>query len=112
VTRLRKVYGEDKPIIVGETGVYSIYGCHDPMCAQWTEEFQSEYLDHWLTAVLASPEMAGFTVWQFCGSRTYFRGGSDIRTKPLGLNMAGLFDSHRRAKLAAQTVKRHYETKK
>ena len=112
VTRLRNVYGNDKPIIVGETGVYSIYGCHDPMCAQWTEEFQSEYLDHWLTAVLSSPEMAGFTVWQFCDSRTYFRGGSDIRTKPLGLNMAGLFDSHRRAKLAAQTVKRHYETKK
>jgi hypothetical protein len=49
------------------------------------------------------------TVWQFCDSRTYFRGGSDIRTKPMAFNMAGLFDSARRAKLAAMTVKRHYE---
>jgi beta-glucuronidase len=109
ISYMRKRYGEDKPIIVGETGVYSIYGCHDPMHAQWSEEFQSEYLDNWLKVVLSSPEMAGFTVWQFCDSRTYFRGGSDIRTKPMAFNMAGLFDSARRAKLAAMTVKRHYE---
>ena len=111
IAYMRKRYGEDKPIIVGETGVYSIYGYHDPMHAQWSEEFQSEYLDHWLKAVLSSPEMAGFTVWQFCDSRTYFRGGSDIRTKPMAFNMAGLFDSSRRAKLAAMTVKKHYESK-
>ena len=109
VAYMRNRYGEDKPIIVGETGVYSIYGWHDPMHAQWSEEFQSEYLDHWLTAVLSSSEMSGFTVWQFCDSRTYFRGGSDIRTKPMAFNMAGLFDSARRAKLAAMTVKKHYE---
>ena len=93
------------PIIVGETGCYSIYGCHDPMAAQWTEEYQSEYLDHWLNIVKASPEIAGFTVWQFCDARTYFRGGSDIRLKPLAFNLAGLFDRHRNAKLAATTVK-------
>ena len=29
-------------------------------------------------------------------------------TKPLAYNMAGLFDAHRRAKLAASTVRRHY----
>jgi beta-glucuronidase len=112
IAYMRKRYGEDKPIIMGETGVYSIYGCHDPMHAQWSEEFQSEYLDNWLKVVLSSPEMAGFTVWQFCDSRTYFRGGSDIRTKPMAFNMAGLFDSARRAKLAAMTVKRHYEAHK
>jgi beta-glucuronidase len=109
IAYMRKRYGEDKPIIMGETGVYSIYGCHDPMHAQWSEEFQSEYLDNWLKVVLSSPEMAGFTVWQFCDSRTYFRGGSDIRTKPMAFNMAGLFDSARRAKLAAMTVKKRYE---
>ena len=109
VSYMRERYGEDKPIIMGETGVYSIYGYHDPMHAQWSEEFQGEYLGHWMKAVLASPEMAGFTVWQFCDSRTYFRGGSDIRTKPMAFNMAGLFDSARRAKVAAMTVKSHYE---
>jgi beta-glucuronidase len=112
VKSLRGKYGEEKPIIVSETGCYSLYGSHDPMGAQWTEEFQSEYLDHWLKAVTASPEMCGFTVWQFCDSRTYFRGGSDIRLKPLGYNLAGLFDRHRNAKLAATTVKRHFEAQK
>lgn len=110
VQSLRRRYGDDKPIIVGETGCYSLYGCHDPMGAQWSEEFQNEYLDRWLEAVKASPEMAGFAVWQFCDTRTYFRGGGDIRTKPLGYNMAGLFDAHRRAKLAASAVRRHYTT--
>ena len=108
VKYLRKTYGEDKPIIVSEAGCYALYGSHDPMGAQWTEEYQSEYLDHWLDVVEASPEMCGFTVWQFCDSRTYFRGGSDIRLKPLAFNLAGLFDRHRNAKLSAQTVKRHY----
>ena len=108
VAYLRRTFGDDKPIIVSETGCYSLYGSHDPMGAQWSEEFQSEYLDHWLKAVTESPEMSGFTVWQFCDSRTFFRGGSDIRTKPLGFNMAGLFDRHRNPKLAATTVRRYY----
>ena len=109
---LRKRYGDDKPIIISETGCYSLYGNHDPMGAQWTEEFQSEYLENFLKVTFASPEMSGFTVWQFCDSRTYFRGGSDIRTKPLGYNMAGLFDRYRNAKLAATTVKRYYTGRK
>ena len=109
---LRKRYGDDKPIIISETGCYSLYGNHDPMGAQWTEEFQSEYLENFLKVTTESPEMSGFTVWQFCDARTYFRGGSDIRTKPLGYNMAGLFDRYRNAKLAATTVKRYYTGKK
>ena len=63
-------------------------------------------------ASFASLEMSGFTVWQFCDARTYFRGGSDIRTKPMGYNMAGLFDRHRNAKVAAGTVKKYYTEKK
>lgn len=108
VNYLRQRYGNDKPIIISETGCYSLYGHHDPMGAQWSEEFQSEYLENFLKLTFGSPEMSGFTVWQFCDARTYFRGGSDIRTKPLGYNMAGLFDRHRNAKLAARTVKRYY----
>lgn len=112
VRYLRGTYGADKPIVVGEAGCYSIYGCHDPMAAQWTEEFQSEYLDDWLGIVEASQEVAGFTVWQFCDTRTYFRGGSDIRLKPLAFNLAGLYDRNRNAKLAADTVRRHYASKR
>ena len=109
---LRKRFGNDKPIMISETGCYSLYGNHDPMGAQWSEEFQSEYLENFLKLSVASPEMGGFTVWQFCDARTYFRGGSDIRTKPMGYNMAGLFDRHRNAKVAAGTVKKYYTEKK
>ncbi len=112
VGALRTRYGHDKPVIITETGCYSIYGEHDPMGAQWSEEFQSEYLEHWMRLVFDSPEMAGFTVWQFCDSRTYFRGGSDIRTKPLSYNMAGLFDRYRKPKLASTTVKKYYTEKR
>ena len=111
VRRLRSAYGGEKPIVVGESGCYSLYGCHDPMGAQWSEEFQSEYMDCWLKAAMASPEISGFAVWQLCDTRTFFRGGGDIRTKPMGYNMAGLFDAHRREKLAAGTVRRHYMKK-
>ena len=108
---LRKRFGEDKPLMISETGCYSLYGNHDPMGAQWSEEFQSEYLEHFLKYCTTSPEMGGFTVWQFCDARTFFRGGSDIRTKPMGYNMAGLFDRHRNAKVAAGTVKKYYTEK-
>ena len=108
---LRKRFGEDKPLMISETGCYSLYGNHDPMGAQWSEEFQSEYLEHFLKYCTTSPEMGGFTVWQFCDARTFFRGGSDIRTKPMGYNMAGLFDRHRNAKVAAGTVKKYYAEK-
>ncbi len=111
VGSLRTRYGEGKPIIITEAGCYSLYGEHDPMGAQWSEEFQSEYLEHWLKLVTASPEMAGFTVWQFCDARTYFRGTGDIRTKPLAYNMAGLFDRYRKPKLAATTVKKWFTEK-
>lgn len=104
VAYLRKRYGHNKPMIIGETGVYAIYGNHDPMAAQWTEEFQREYLETQFKTVYDSCEMSGFTVWQFCDARTYFRGGGDIRTKPFGFNNAGLFDRYRRPKLAAQMI--------
>lgn len=108
VAYLRGKFGADRPIIVSETGVYAIAGEHDPMGAQWTEEFQAEYVGDWIDAVFESPEMSGFTVWQFCDSRTFFRGGSDIRTKPLGFNMAGLFDRNRVPKKSAGAVAARY----
>lgn len=108
IAYLRGKFGHDKPLIIGETGVYSIYGHHDPMGAQWTEEFQREYLETQIKNVYASREMSGFTVWQFCDARTFFRGGSDIRTKPFGYNNAGLFDRHRNPKLAARMIGEYY----
>ena len=79
-------------------------GYRDP--AAWYEEFQAEYLSNSVDFAIRDKDIQGVAVWQFCDSRSYFRGGSDIRTRPLGCNMAGLFDIHRREKLAAKVVRR------
>ncbi len=111
IKALRARYGEGKPIVVAETGCYSLYGNRDPMGAQWSEEFQAEYLDHFLKFATEEADMSGFAVWQFCDARTYFRGTGDIRTKPMAYNMAGLFDRYRKPKLASETVKKYFEKK-
>ncbi len=95
----------DKPVVISETGCYSLYGERNEAAPQWSEDFQAEYLGCSVGYALESGDFQGAFVWQFADSRTYFRGGSDIRTKPLGLNMAGLFDIHRREKLAARKIR-------
>ena len=102
----RDRFGPDKPIMLGETGCYSFYGQHDPEGAQWTEEFQAEYLSNTVDFAIKDKDIQGVAVWQLCDSRSFFRGGSDIRMRPLGRNMAGLFDIHRREKLAARVVRK------
>lgn len=95
----------DKPVVISETGCYSLYGERNEAAPQWSEDFQAEYLGCGVGYALESGDFQGAFVWQFADARTYFRGGSDIRTKPLGLNMAGLFDIHRREKLAARKIR-------
>ena len=101
----RERHGPDKPIMIGETGCYSLYGCHDPAGAQWSEEFQAEYLGNSVDFAIKDKIVQGVAVWQFCDSRTWFRGGADIRMRPLGQNKAGIFDIYRREKLAAKKVR-------
>lgn len=105
VARMFRVKYPQKPIVISETGCYSLYGERDGTVPQWSEDFQAEYLAASVGFALESGSYQGVSVWQFADSRTFFRGGSDIRTKPLGLNMAGLFDIHRREKLAARKIR-------
>ena len=88
-----------KPIIVSEMGACGEYGRHDTAAAQWTEEFEAEYLADAIGAAAANPEIAGFTIWQLTDCRSYHRGGADIRCKPFAENLAGVFDGYRRPKL-------------
>ena len=105
VARFRSLYPE-KPILVSEMGTCGVYGQHDAAAAQWTEEFQAEYVGDAIDAAFSNPEICGFTLWQFTDARSYHRGGATIRTKPFAQNLAGLFDGYRRPKLAAATVRR------
>ena len=102
---MRGKYGCNKPMIVSEMGTCGIYGQHDEAHAQWTEEFQSEYLQAVMDTVFSEPELRGLTIWQMNDAKSFLRKGQNIRTKPLAQNLAGLFDIYRRPKLVFQTVR-------
>ena len=108
--RFRKLYPE-KPILVSEMGTCGEYGRHDPAAAQWTEEFQAEYIGDVLDVVLGNPELCGLVFWQYADVRSYHRGGSSIRVKPFAENLAGVFDGFRRAKLGAAAVRERFLAK-
>ena len=110
--RFRSLYGNDKPIIVSEMGCCGLYGQHDPAGAQWSEEFQAEYLRNVIDAVFESPDITGLTLWQFNDAKSYHRNGSVIRVKPLAQNLAGVFDIYRRPKLAAAAVEEKFAKKR
>ncbi|MBQ4336826.1 MAG: hypothetical protein IJC34_06515 [Lentisphaeria bacterium] len=100
---LRSRYPE-KPIMVSEMGTCGIYGQHDEANAQWTEEFQAEYLESVIRTVFGEPDLCGLAIWQFCDAKSFLRKGSNIRCKPLAQNLAGVFDMYRRPKLSARIV--------
>lgn len=101
----------DAPLMVSEMGTCGIYGEHDRAGAQWTEEFEAEYLDTLAAAVLGNPELCGLTIWQLNDAKSFLRHGANIRCKPLALNLAGAFDQFRRPKLASEVMRRHFTAK-
>ena len=105
--KFRKLY-PGKPIMVSEMGTCGVRGFRDPAAAQWTEDFQAEYVGDVIEAVFGNGEIAGLTIWQFTDSRSYHRGGACIRTKPFAQNLAGLFDAFRRPKLVASVVRERF----
>lgn len=97
-----------KPVIFSEMGTCGVYGYRDPAAAQWTEEFQAEYVGDFLDAIMSNPETSGIAIWQFCDAPSFHRDGSTVRTKPFALNLAGLYDQYRRPKLVVDTVREHF----
>ena len=96
----------DKPLLVSEMGACGEYGRHDAAAAQWTEEFEAEYLADAARAVAARPEICGLAFWQLTDCRSFHRGGADVRCKPFAENLAGIYDGYRRPKLpVVATVK-------
>lgn len=98
-----------KPLLVSESGACGIYGIRDRARSQWSEEFQQDYFDEAIRAVLDNPRYLGTTLWQMIDCRSFANVGPEIRTKPRGYNNAGLLDEYRRPKLAFDTVKSLYE---
>ena len=100
----------DKPLLVSEIGACGLYGVRSRERAQWSEEFQSDYCEEAIDAVLGNPRYCGVTLWQLTDNKSFVHAGQ-IRIKPRGFNCAGLMDEYRRPKLAFDMVKRlfhHY----
>lgn len=98
----------DKPIIVSEMGASGIYGVHDPDAAQWTEEFQAEYVGDIIQVTEANPNIVGLCIWQLNDAPSYYRDGATIRVKPFAQNVGGLYDAYRRPKVVVNTVKQSW----
>ena len=110
VADFRKRYPA-KPIMVSESGVGAIYGCHDPNASVSTEECQDEYLRDIMTTLWANPDVVGFSIWQMNDGRTRERFCSKTVSAFFGGSVAGVFDQMRRPKMSAQTVKKFFSQK-
>ncbi len=113
VKTFRNLYkGDDRPIIIGETGVKADWGVRDKYGrAQYSEDFQAEYTQLMLEEIFAIPEIAGIAIWQFTDVKTYTRVGGVV-SRPYGVNTGGLYDLYRRPKLAVDVVTKMYNAKK
>lgn len=108
---LEKMFTEkfaDKPLIMSETGTCGIFGKHDYGRAQWTEEFQCDFLEAIITPILKSSRFSGIAIWQFFDSKSYVNQGQ-IRCKPFGMNLAGLLDEYRRPKKSFFFIQKLYK---
>ena len=107
----RTKYGDDRPIVVSETGVKADYGARDPRGkAQYTEDFQAEYEGIMLEEMFAQKDIAGIAIWQFTDAKTYTR-TKGLRNRSYGVNTGGLYDLYRRPKLVVETIRELYRGK-
>lgn len=111
ISYFRKKFGDDRPILISESGVKADYGVRDPRGkAQMTEDFQDEYERIMLEEVFARRDFAGIAIWQFTDAKTYTRVTPGLRGRSYGVNTGGLYDLYRRPKLAVETVRELYRS--
>jgi len=95
----------DKPLLATETGCCGVYGVRDRALAQWSEDYQADYLATAIRATLGNPRFCGVTLWQLFDTRSFVNAG-EVRGKFRGFNCAGLLDEYRRPKLAYDEVQK------
>ena len=114
LTKLADFYSQEsfggKPIFISEIGACGLYGIHDDDFAQWSEEFQADFMRTAAEVICEDGRFSGYTLWQFCDTRSYQRG--HIRTKPRGFNCAGIVDEYRRKKLVYNALADFIKNKK
>lgn len=89
-----------RPVLVTEFGADSVAGFHMLPSELWTEDYQSELIEHIITEIRKSPFAIGEHVWAMCDFRT---GQNDRRA--LG-NRKGVFTRDRQPKAAAHVLRK------
>jgi beta-glucuronidase len=95
-----------KPIIMTEFGADTLPGAHNIPPEMWTEEYQVEFLRHYLDAVANRPFVVGMHVWAFADFKT---GQNVIRAA--AMNFKGVFTRDRRPKMAAHFLRSRWTEK-
>jgi beta-glucuronidase len=94
-----------KPIVISEFGADTIPGMHSDPPEMWTEEYQVEFLRHYLDVAAQRPFVVGLHVWNFADFKT---GQSTGRAG--GMNHKGVFTRDRRPKMAAHFLRERWVT--
>lgn len=62
-------YGE-KPVVISEFGAGAVDGTRGFEDQKWSEGYQTDLLENAVETFEARDEVAGFTIWQYCDTRT------------------------------------------
>ncbi|MEJ2007640.1 MAG: glycoside hydrolase family 2 TIM barrel-domain containing protein, partial [Acidobacteriota bacterium] len=89
-----------KPVVITECGAGTLAGVHDEPPQMWTEEYQVDFIRHYLDVVSKRSFMVGLHVWNFQDLKTP---QSIIRAG--GMNNKGVFTRDRRPKMAAHFLR-------
>lgn len=97
-----------KPLVTSESGCCGVYGVRDRALAQWSEDYQADYVTTSIRASMGNPRFSGLALWQMFDTRSFVNTG-DVRGKFRGFNNAGLLDEYRRPKLAYDEVRKAFQ---
>jgi len=106
---VKRVGGQNKPLIISEFGAGAIYGFHDYLGRiKWSEERQADLLEEQITAYLNDPDVQGLYIWQLTDCKVC---ESWAEKRPKCENNKGVVDRYRRPKMAYECVKKLFESK-
>ena len=100
--------GENKPIIISETGAAAIYGYRDMSRCKWSEERQSDIIRDNLEVYMNDSRISGVFIWQFADCRVTEEGGW-FQSRARCHNNKGVVDEYRRPKIAYDTVSKTFK---
>jgi beta-glucuronidase len=89
------------PVVVSEFGAGAVAGERTHEKQKWSEGYQTDYLTDAIETFADTEYVVGWTVWQFCDTRTDPR---NWKTRPKTKNNKGIVDEYRRPKEAYRVI--------